>query len=118
LLCGLQEAVNRGETDPSLIGRRVVLPASFTGGMRHMFSNYQDAMAICKKFGYPDLFITITCNVNWSEIRDFLLPKGLSASDRPDIVCRVFKMKLDLIMTDFKKNNFFGNTSAGIYFVI
>jgi len=76
LLCGLQEAVNRGETDPSLIGRRVVLPASFTGGMRHMFNNCQDAMAICKKFGYSDLFITIICNVNWSEIRDFLLPKG------------------------------------------
>jgi len=64
LLCGLQEAVNRGEIDPSLIGRRVVLPASFTGGMRHMFNNCQDVMAICKKFGYPDLFITITCNVN------------------------------------------------------
>jgi len=25
-------------------------------------------------------------------------------------------MKLDQMMTDFKKNNFFGNTSAGIYF--
>jgi len=113
LLCGLQEVVNKGEIDPSLIGRRVVLPASFTGGMRHMFNNCQDAMAICKKFGYPDLFITITY---WSKIRDFLLPKGLSASDRPNIVCRVFKMKLDQIITDFKKNNFFGNTSAGIYF--
>jgi len=115
LLCGLQEAVNRGEIDPSLIGRHIVLPASFTGGMRHMFNNCQDVMAICKKFGYPDLFITITCNVNWSEIRDFLLPKGLSASDRPDIIYRVFKMKLDQMMTDFKKNNFFYNTRTGTY---
>jgi len=65
-------------------------------------------MAICKKFGYPDLFITITCNVNWSEIREFVLAKGLSALDRPDIVCRVFKMKLDEMMTDFKKKDFFG----------
>jgi len=56
-----------------------------------------------KKFGYPDLFITITCNVNWSEIREFVLAKGLSALDRPDIVCRVFKMKLDEMMTDFKE---------------
>jgi len=100
---GLQEAVNRGETDPSLIGRRIVLPASFIGGTRYMFNNYQDAMLICKKFGYPYLFITITCNVNWSEIRDFVLAKGLSPSDRPDIVCRVFKMKLDEMMTDLKK---------------
>jgi len=42
-------------------------------------------LAICKKFGYPDLFITITCNVNWSEIREFVLARGLSASDTPDI---------------------------------
>jgi len=103
ILNGLQEVVNRGEIDPSLIGRRIVLPTSFTGGTRYMFNNCQDAMAICKNIGYPDLFITITCNVNWSEIRDFVLAKGLSHSDRPDIVCRVFKMKLDEMMTDFKK---------------
>jgi len=116
ILNGLQEAVNRGETDPSLIGRRIVLLASFTGGTRYMFNNCQDVMAICKKFGYPDLFITITCNVNWSEIRDFVLPKGLSPSDRPNIVCRVFKMKLDEMMTDLKKNDFFGKTIAGMFY--
>jgi len=64
ILNGLQEAINRGETDPSCVGRRVVLPSSFTCGMRYMFNNCQDAMAICKRFSYPDLFITITCNVN------------------------------------------------------
>ena len=115
ILNGLQEAINRGETDSSCVGRRVVLPSSFTGGMRYMFNNCQDVMAICKRFSYPDLFITITCNVNWPEIRDALEPKGLSPSDRPDIVCRVFKIKLDQMMTDFKKNNFFGQTSAGYY---
>jgi len=117
ILNGLQEAVNRGETDPSLIGRRIVLPASFTGGTRYMFNNCQDAMAICKKFGYPDLFITITCNVNWSEIKEFVLAKGLAASDRPDIVCRVFKMKLDEMMTDFKKKDFFGKSTAGMLYM-
>jgi len=103
ILNGLQEAVNIGETDPSPIGRRIVLPTSFTGGTRYMFNNCQDAMAICKKFGYPDLFITITCNVNWSEIRDFVSSRGLSTSDRPDIMYRVFKMKLDQMMTNLKK---------------
>jgi len=115
ILNGLQEVVNRGETYPSLIGRRIVLPASFTGGTRYMFNNCQDAMAIYKKFGYPDLFITITCNVNWSEIGEFVLAKGLSALDKFNIVCRVFKMKLDGIMTDFKKKDFFGKTTAGIF---
>jgi len=81
ILNGLQEAVNRGETNPSSIGRHIVLPASFIGGTRYMFNNCQDTMAICKKFGYPNLFITITCNVNWSEIREFVLAKGLSETN-------------------------------------
>jgi len=58
-------------------------------------------LQFCKKFGYPDLFIIITCNVNWSEIHAFVSPRGLFASDKPNIVCRVFKMKLDQMMTDF-----------------
>jgi len=113
ILNGLQEVVNKGETHPSSIGKHVVLPASFIGGMRYMFNNCQDAMAICKRYDYPDLFITITCNVNWPEILDFVKSRGLTASDRPDIVCRVFKMKLDQMMTNFKKNNFFGKVNAG-----
>jgi len=78
-----------------------------------MFNNYQDVMAICKKFGYPDLFITIMCNVNWPEIHDLVSSKGCATSDRPDIVCRVFRMKLDQMMTDLKKNEFFGKVNAG-----
>jgi len=57
------------------------LLASFTGGTRYIFNNCQDTMTICKKFGYPDLFITKTCYVNWSEIGDFVCPRGLSALD-------------------------------------
>jgi len=101
ILNGLQKAVNRGKTNPSSIGRCIVLPASFISGTRYMFNNYQDAMAICKKFGYPDWFITITYIVNWSEIRDFVSLRGLSASHKLDIVCKVFKMKLDQMMTHF-----------------
>ena len=102
MLSSLQEAVIRGENDASSIGKCIILPASFTGGMRYMFNNCQDAMAICNRLGYPDLFIAITCNENWREIRDFVTSRGLTASDRPDIVSRVFKMKLDQMMTDFK----------------
>jgi len=113
ILNDVQEAMNIGETNSSAVGKRIVLPASFTGGMRYMFNNCQEAMAICKRFGYPDLFITITCNVNWSEIREFVTSRGLTAADRPDIVCRVFKMKLDQMMVDFKKDEYFGKVNAG-----
>ena len=95
ILNSVQEAMDRGETNSSAVRKRIVLPVSFTGGMRYMFNNCQHAMEICKRFGYPELFITITCNVNWSEIREFVRSRGLTVDGRPDIVCRVFKMKLD-----------------------
>jgi hypothetical protein len=115
LLSGIQEAVELGDNDPRKAGQRVILPDSFTGSPRYMFNNCQDAMAICKRFGYPDLFITITCNSNWNEIKNFVSARGLSASDRHDIICRVFKMKLDQMMADFKKDKIFGPVIAGIY---
>ncbi|XP_024004792.1 uncharacterized protein LOC112081952 [Eutrema salsugineum] len=64
----LVEAHNEGQSDLSNTGKRILIPASFTGGSRYMNNNYLDAMAICKYFGFPDLFITFTCNPNWPEI--------------------------------------------------
>ena len=56
------DAILGGDTDATTIGKRVILPSSFTGGPRYMAQNYQVAMAICRWAGYPDLFITFTCN--------------------------------------------------------
>jgi len=75
-LDGVEEAVARGDYDASSIGAQVVLPASFTGGRRYMFNNCQDAMAICKKYGYPNLFLTFTCNLKWVEIQRHLSRTG------------------------------------------
>jgi len=35
----------------------------------------------------------MTCNPNWPEIKDNLLP-GQEPKDHPDLVCQVFKPKL------------------------
>jgi len=77
-------------------------------------------MAICKAVGYPDLFITITCNPNWPEIHRCLFEKNIKPEDRPDILTRIFKIKLDHLINDFKKNNIFGTIKAGkeCYFVL
>ncbi|KAI9070477.1 hypothetical protein K1719_047560 [Acacia pycnantha] len=45
---GLADAVLSGETNGATIGKRIILPSSFTGGSRYMIQNYQDAMAICR----------------------------------------------------------------------
>ncbi|CAN1274855.1 ATP-dependent DNA helicase PIF1 [Linum perenne] len=42
--------------------------SSLTGSPRHKYENFQDATAICRWGGYPDLFITFTCNSQWPEI--------------------------------------------------
>ena len=58
-------------------------------------------MALVDRYGAPSLFITITCNPLWSEI-SAELPPGKTAADCPDLVARVFRMKLDTINEDLK----------------
>ncbi|XP_020097133.1 uncharacterized protein LOC109716214 [Ananas comosus] len=40
---------------------------------------------------------------------------GQKAEDRPDIVSRVFRMKVESLMNDIKKGNYFGKTIADLY---
>jgi hypothetical protein len=98
------------------MGRMVVLPATFTGGPRHMHQLYQDAMALVRKHGKPDLFITVTSNPKWPEVLAELLP-GQTASDRPDIVERVFKLKLEALMKDLVQRRVFGRVIADVHVV-
>ena len=69
---GLIDAVMRGDTTPASSGKRFVLPSSFPGSSRYMIENYQDAMAIYRWAGYPDLLITFTCNTRWPKIDQLL----------------------------------------------
>ncbi|XP_034934873.1 uncharacterized protein [Chelonus insularis] len=97
---GVHDHLQRIANDSnSRIGKVVVLPATFTGSPRNMFQNYQDSMAIVRKYGKPDLFVTMTCNPHWKEITDNLLPNQI-ASDRPDLCAR-----------------FFGNVAAYVYVI-
>jgi hypothetical protein len=87
LYYGLRDAVMRGDTTPASVGKRIVLPLSFTWSPRYMIDNYQDAMAICRWAGYPDLFITFTCNAKWPEIKIFLsMNLDQRPENRPDIL--------------------------------
>ncbi|KAK7340503.1 hypothetical protein VNO77_21209 [Canavalia gladiata] len=115
LYSGVSEAILRGENNPARIGKRIVLPSSFTGGARYMFQNYQDAMTICRWTGYPDLFITFTCNQKWPEIHRTLQHHTLRAEDRPDLLCRVFKIKLDHLIMEIKEGNVFGKVISVVY---
>ncbi|XP_043221667.1 uncharacterized protein LOC122381498 [Amphibalanus amphitrite] len=115
---GQQEQPEEGREQAGVpvVGRRVVLPATFIGGPRHMRQRYMDAMAIVRAKGKPTLFITITCNPKWPEIANALLP-GQKPEDRPDLVARVFHLKLRRIIGDLTKQAVFGKPSAFMWVI-
>ncbi|XP_058774037.1 uncharacterized protein LOC131648280 [Vicia villosa] len=96
-------------------GKRIVLPSSFVGSRRYMDQLYFDGMAISSKIGFPDLFVTFTCNPNWPEITRLLSTKNLKPHDRPDIVSKVFKIKFDELMVDITKRHLLGRVLAFMY---
>ena len=115
---GLHDRICTGETSCESIGRRVILPASFTGGPRYMIQQYQDAMAICRWAGTPDLFITMTSNPRWPEIECHVqetIPDQPTC-DKPDIIACVFKIKLDELMKDIRMKCHLGRVKAGKVF--
>jgi len=85
---GLQDAAmhdRHDEKDIGPLGRKLILFSSHVGSSRFITQLFQDAMAICRHFHKPDLFLTMTANPKWSEIIHSLFP-GQIATDHPDII--------------------------------
>ena len=97
-------------------GHPVILPSSFIGSPRNMAESYQDAMAMVRVIGKPDLFITFTCNSHWPEIHEHLKP-GQIPENRPDLVARVFKLYLTEFLQDINKRYVLGKTDAYIHVI-
>ena len=89
----LRDSLVSGDGDPSNVGQRVILPATFTAGPRYMYERTRDALCYVREYGRPDLFITFTTNPKWTEIQHELL-LGQEAHDCPDLIARVFHQKL------------------------
>ncbi len=113
---GMADAMQQDGANSTNFGRMVVLPTTFVGSPRHMNQLYQDSMALVRKFGKPDLFITMTCNPNWPEILHELRP-GEEANDRPDLTSRVFNMKLNALFKNLLQNGVLGTAVADIHVV-
>jgi hypothetical protein len=80
-------------------------------------SNFAD---IVYHFGRPSLFITFTTNPYWNEISRELLADGhgirtQSWGDRPDLVSRIFKLKLMFMLQELRQNNVFGRYVVSVY---
>ena len=97
-------------------GRVTILPSSFPGSPRNMQQNYQDAMKVVGTYGKPDVFITFTCNPKWPKITSNIKPWE-KAEHRPDLLSRVFKLKLDELLSDIRKKHIFGAPTAHLHVI-
>ncbi|OAV90340.1 hypothetical protein PTTG_28369 [Puccinia triticina 1-1 BBBD Race 1] len=83
---------------------------------RCMQQLYQDAMALCRKFGPPSYFITMTANPNLQEILDET-PLGEKSFDHPTVVARVFYLKMKELISQLVKLERFGRVVAYVWTV-
>ena len=68
-------------------------------------------MALVTRYGKPDVFLTMTTNPDWLEIKENI-GLGQTTSDRPDIVTRVFNLKLKELLHDIKEEKILGEVAA------
>lgn len=100
------------------IGNLFILPSTYIGSPRYMQQHYHDAMAICRSVNSKiDLFMTITCNPKWKELKEVLkqFPPNTTPNDIPNITVRLFNLKFKDILNDIVKHKLFGTVIAYIY---
>ena len=116
LLNGVEDAytINDNQVDLTQLGQRIILPSSYLGGPRDMHQRYLDGMALARHFKKIDIFLTMTANPNWPEIKRELLPQQ-TVIDRPDLVSRVFQLKRKAIMKAILKHAIFGPCLGHVY---
>ncbi|XP_042950311.1 uncharacterized protein LOC122282424 [Carya illinoinensis] len=113
---GIVDSINLGQTNASRIGKRIILPSSFIGGPRDMQKRYLEAMTLVQRYGKPDIFLTMTCNPNWKEISTQLLPHE-ETQNRPDLIARIFRAKLEDLKYELFKREIFRKISAYVYVI-
>ncbi|XP_076036406.1 uncharacterized protein LOC143022191 [Oratosquilla oratoria] len=101
------------KSDSAHKGQRVLLSKCFVGGPRYMKERQQDALTFVSRYGSPDFFITFTMNPKWKELT--LYGDTINVCNRPDIVSRVFKLKVDQLMRELLTDKIFGEVSAHLY---
>nr|GEU94766.1 ATP-dependent DNA helicase PIF1 [Tanacetum cinerariifolium] len=84
----LCDAVTQGDKSAVGLGKRIVLPRTFTGSPRYMMHNYQDAMALCRAYGFVHhIHFQLEVARNLRDVGYFLSHKP---HDRPEIGTPVY----------------------------
>ena len=91
----------------------VHLPSSVVGSRKFLSNKTADGLAVAARLGNPLLFITVTTNKEWNEIKR-RIPAGASPYDYPDIVCRVFHHKLEALRARLVTGAAWGASSVDV----
>uniref|UniRef100_K3ZCL8 ATP-dependent DNA helicase n=1 Tax=Setaria italica TaxID=4555 RepID=K3ZCL8_SETIT len=94
---GLLDSIHAGQDRGDAVGKRTVLSSSFIGGPRDKMRRYLDAMAL-------------------EEITNEL-EFGQTPQDRPDLVVRVFRAKLEQMKKQLLEEHILGKVKAYTYVV-
>jgi hypothetical protein len=73
-------------------------------------------MALVRVLGKPTFFLTMTMDIKYKELVD-LLHSGQSPYDRPDLICRIFKQKVDALMKEIVQDGILGEHVAHTYMI-
>lgn len=95
-------ADSQTQPDSEQSGTDVFMSKNSPGSWSWKSDQVADALAISKAYGPPSLFITITANPEWPEIRNRLIDQTQTAYDIPIIVARVFHARMNKAMTKIK----------------
>ena len=82
------------------------LPDSFTDSRRALQTKARNVLEIVSRRKRPNIFITLTFNTDWREVKESI-PPGDSAYRHPEIVARVFKLKLQKFLKNLKDGKYF-----------
>ncbi|XP_073277631.1 uncharacterized protein [Primulina huaijiensis] len=113
---GLLDSITHGCEMGADIGKHIVLPTSFIGGPRDMRRRYMDAITLVQRYGKPDIFLTMTSNPNWPEIKALCLSSD-EIHNRPDLITRIFHAKLQVLKDELFKKDIFGHVIAYTYVI-
>ena len=106
----VEDNIRTNELTPDQPGYRetgkTYLSSHFHGSRRHLRKLSTNGLIVVSEKGNPHLFITLTCNSEWPEIKDRLF-YGQSAFDRPDITTQVFKARLAAFKQNLRAGKYF-----------
>lgn len=89
------------DENPEYLDHRA-LPSSFYGSRAWSAERCADCHALAKEFGVGSLFITMTANLEWPEIRA-QIPSWELPMNCPAVVIRVFRQKFKQLIDRLKK---------------